>query len=52
MGEEHFFIQKRHVEVPESKALAPDFGEIKKTVCRVNGVKEEDIFISSEKRSY
>ena len=46
LGEEHFFIQKRHVEVPESKALAPDFGKIKETVCRSYGVKEEDIFIS------
>ena len=41
-----FFIQKRHVEVPESKALAPDFGKIKETVCRSYGVKEEDLFIS------
>jgi len=40
------FIQKRHVEVPESKALAPDFGQIKETVCRSYGVKEEDLFIS------
>lgn len=41
-----FFIQKRHVEVPESKALSPDFGKIKETVCRLYGVKEEDLFIS------
>ena len=34
------------MEVPESKALAPDFGKIKETVCRSYCVKEEDLFIS------
>ena len=41
-----FYIQKRHVEVPESKALAPDFEKIKEAVCRLYGVKEEALFIS------
>ena len=34
------------MEVPESRALAPDLEKIKETVCRSYGVKEEDLFIS------
>jgi len=41
-----FFVQKRHVEVPESRSLAPDVKKIKETVCRSYGVKEADLFIS------
>ncbi len=41
-----FFVQKRHVEVPESRSLAPDVKKIKRTVCRSYGVKEADLIIS------
>jgi len=41
-----FFIQKRHVEVPESKSLAPDSEKIKGAVCREYDINEEDLFIS------
>lgn len=41
-----FFIEKRHVEVPDSKSLAPDSGRIKRAVCREYGINEEDLFIS------
>lgn len=41
-----FFLQKRHVEVPESKTLAPDMERIKSTVCRMYNIKEEDLLFS------
>jgi len=41
-----FFIQKSHVEVPESRALAPELEKIKEEVCRSYGVKEEELFVS------
>jgi len=41
-----FFVQKRHVEVPESRSLAPDLEKIKETVCRSYGVKEADLLVS------
>ncbi|MBW1769076.1 MAG: transposase [Deltaproteobacteria bacterium] len=41
-----FFIQKRHVEVPESKSLAPDSEKIKRAVCREYDIDEEDLLIS------
>ncbi len=41
-----FFLQKRHVEVPESRSLAPALEKIKETVCRSYGVKEADLFVS------
>ena len=41
-----FFIQKRHVEVPESKSLAPDSEKIKGAVCREYDINEEDLLIS------
>ena len=41
-----FFMQKRHVEVPESKTLAPDLAKIKDSVCRLYNVKEKDLLVS------
>ena len=41
-----FFIQKRHVEVPESKSLAPDSEKIKGEVCREYDINKEDLLIS------
>ena len=39
-------MQKRHVEVPESKSLAPDPKKIKGEVCRSYNVKDEDLLVS------
>jgi REP element-mobilizing transposase RayT len=41
-----FFVQKSHVEVPESRVLAPDLEKIKEAVCRSYCVEEEDLFVS------
>lgn len=38
-----FFESKKHVEVPESKILAPAREQIKELVCRIYGVSEEDL---------
>jgi hypothetical protein len=38
-----FFESKKHMEVPESKILAPGRKEIKELVCRIYGVSEEDL---------
>ena len=38
-----FFESKKHIEVPESKILAPGSGEIKEIVCGIYGVSEEDL---------
>jgi len=43
---ETFFIQKKHVEVPESKSLAPDIQKIKRAVCWSYNVAEEDLLNS------
>ena len=43
---ETFFEKKHHVEIPESKALAPETEKIKEMVCRSYGVKDEDILFS------
>ena len=43
---ETFFIQRRHVEVPESKSMAPDSETIKGAVCRGFDIDEEDLLIS------
>jgi len=43
---ERFFRRKIHEEVPESRALAPDRGEIKQLVCKTYHVDEEDLLIS------
>ena len=40
---DQFFERKRHIEVPESKLLAPKGEEIKELVCRAYGVREEDL---------
>lgn len=41
-----FFIQKSHVEVPESRTLAPELEKIKEAVCLSYGVKEDELFVS------
>lgn len=41
-----FFLKKRHVEVPESKTLAPDLEKIKDSVCRLYNVNEKDLLVS------
>jgi REP element-mobilizing transposase RayT len=41
-----FFVQKRHVEVPESKSLAPDPGRIKEAVCRFYNINAKDLVVS------
>ncbi len=38
-----FFERKKHIEVPESKILAPRREEIIELVCRIYGVSEEEI---------
>jgi REP element-mobilizing transposase RayT len=38
-----FFESKKHIEVPESRILAPERKEIKELVCRIYGVREEDL---------
>ena len=38
-----FFESKKHIEVPESKILAPGREEIKELVCRIYGVTVEDL---------
>ncbi len=43
---ETFFNQKRHIEVPESKSLAPEVAKIKEMVSKAYGIKEEDLFRS------
>ena len=35
-----FFERKRHIEVPESKGLAPDIERIKRAVCEYYGIDE------------
>jgi putative transposase len=41
-----FFLKKRHIEVPESKMLAPDARKIWGVVCRLYNVNEEDLLVS------
>ena len=41
-----FSDSKQHIEVPESKMLAPDREEIKALVSQIYGVSEEDLFKS------
>ena len=41
-----FFSKKRHEEVPESKFLAPEVATVKDSVCRLYGVREEDLLVS------
>jgi len=38
-----FFESKKHREVPEARVLAPSREEIKELVCRIYGVREEDL---------
>jgi putative transposase len=45
---EKFFRSKKHEEVPASRSLAPEVGEIKEAVCRVYGV-EKDTLLSSRR---
>lgn len=39
-----FFEQKRHVEVPESKRLAPDIARIKLAICEYYGIDEDRLY--------
>ena len=41
-----FFEQKAHIEVPESKLLAPDKERIQELVCRTYGITKEELVIS------
>ncbi len=40
---EKFFEQKRHIEVPESKRLAPDTNDIIKAVCDLYGMEKAQL---------
>ena len=42
-----FLESKKHREVPESKVLAPGREQIKELVCRIYGVREEDLLKAS-----
>ena len=39
----HFYGEKKHREVPESKVLAPDGDKIKQVICRIYGVREQEL---------
>jgi putative transposase len=43
---ERFFEQKRHLEVPESKTLAPDVAIIKKALCEHYRIAEEQLYVT------
>ena len=40
---DRFFSQKKHIEVPESKSLAPDREKIKRFVCKSYKVRDEEL---------
>ncbi len=48
---QRFFHQGYHEEIPESKALAPEVGIIKKVVCEAYNVKEKDL-LKSKRGTY
>ena len=39
-----FFEQKRHIEVPESKQLAPDIAQIKKAICSYYKIDDDQLY--------
>ena len=41
-----FFAEKVHVEVPDSKELAPDKEKIQELVCKTYGIKKVELFLS------
>jgi len=43
-----FFSKQRHEEVPEFKFLAPEAATVKDRVCRLYGVREEDLLVSKK----
>ena len=43
---ERFYDKKLHMEVPDSKGLAPDIGKIKEALCKSYHIKEEDLLYS------
>jgi len=43
---ERFFNKKRHMEVPDSKALAPEIEKIKEALCRLYEIKEGELLYS------
>ena len=52
-----FYTEKRHMEVPESRSLAPDVKRIKAAVCKSYHVEEQSLTltrrgIANEPRSW
>ena len=43
---DRFFERKKHREVPESRVLAPEREKIKQVICRIYGVRVEDLLKS------
>ncbi len=43
---EQFFEEKQHVEVPESKRLAPEIARIKQAICKVYNIDEDKLYYS------
>ena len=43
---ERFFERKRHIEVPESKRLAPDVDDILNTVCVIYGIEKVQLCLA------
>jgi chromosomal replication initiation ATPase DnaA len=41
-----FFSEKRHMEVPESKSLAPDVGRIRAVMCKSYDVDEQSLTLT------
>lgn len=41
-----FFTEKRHIEVPESRSLAPDVKRIKSVVCKSYNVEEQTLTLT------
>ena len=41
-----FFQEKQHIEIPESRRLAPKVATIKQTICRYYGIDEEQLYYS------
>lgn len=41
-----FFEKKRHIEVPESKQLAPDIAQIKKVICHYYNINENQLYFT------
>jgi putative transposase len=46
LGEKPFFERKAHIEVPDSKLLAPDKETIQQLVCKTYGITKEELIKS------